>query len=936
MKDHEFVFPFPRRACPTCTQYYQLESSVQELYKVIEELNKKLLETEIRLTAVEKCECLASCKVNGTKYRDGESWKKDHCTTCTCRGGQVSCVPPICPKPKCKHPVLKEGACCPTCLHTRRQFSIYAGRHVGDNPKHFWSSSLAAGWIPCDCLPDIWCLRQPSEDDNGRMTCHREEQCPPLDCPPEQQVAVEGECCKFCKGLDYCGKGHDCHQNATCYNLDTKYTCQCNDGFKGDGKTCQDLDECQSEGGHHGHYCHSNTKCINTPGSYKCECLPGYVRESQFACRELDECHLGLHDCHPNADCINTEGSFICRCSPGYHGDGKLCQPSCPEPCLNGGTCVAPGVCACRVGYVGDHCQTDVNECEEGLARCHPNSDCINIPGQYYCKCKKGFHSDHYDNLNGLLCRDVNECGGWGGGHHCPTGTECTNTPGGYECLCREHSECSAACQVDGEFHANGTVWEMFNEPCSQCVCKDGEVRCSRRPCDCAAGFSDPKCCPHCAPEQQCRHQDLPMTYYSGDTWIYQCQMCECLNGEVDCWALECPPLSCSKVVHEDGDCCPRCVDEDPCRVSVDPDDVDRVSMTSMVCFFDSKKYFSGDSWLVPWDNCSMCTCQAGQICCTYNESCSSVKQTHPALVSHLYEGSFHRARSFNWKPPETAAPRITEKQSTYPEEVEPWQLRRVAGTHDNGQPRYYEYGPRVEPNRERPRSADHPSRLATSRISADHPQPGIDRGGEVNSAPGADSHLTATNIPSRELPYSNNNPNSAPLPKGSVSSVSGTGNGHISGEMVSVARLKNSRTSNSELSSGDVLVRSSGPRSPPDTPTTDVGSASAVLSHARESRSYRRKLARRQGRRGLRKRRKRPRLSSAPRSSRERPDSGPSPSSRFSRERLQSSPWSPTNDWSLLERELRTLTNGQPSGHPKDKREKSTGRRRKNFDGVG
>ena len=42
-------------------------------------------------------------------------------------------------------------------------------------------------------------------------------------------------------GLDYCGKGHDCHQNATCYNLDTKYTCQCNDGFKGDGKTCQGM-----------------------------------------------------------------------------------------------------------------------------------------------------------------------------------------------------------------------------------------------------------------------------------------------------------------------------------------------------------------------------------------------------------------------------------------------------------------------------------------------------------------------------------------------------------------------------------------------------------------------------------------------------------------------------------------------------------------------
>ena len=35
---------------------------------------------------------------------------------------------------------------------------------------------------------------------NGRMTCHREEQCPLLDCVPDQQVSVEGKCCKFCKG----------------------------------------------------------------------------------------------------------------------------------------------------------------------------------------------------------------------------------------------------------------------------------------------------------------------------------------------------------------------------------------------------------------------------------------------------------------------------------------------------------------------------------------------------------------------------------------------------------------------------------------------------------------------------------------------------------------------------------------------------------------
>ena len=42
----------------------------------------------------------------------------------------------------------------------------------------------------------------------------------------------------FVSGTDYCSQGHDCHSNATCINLATRYSCQCKDGFHGDGKTC--------------------------------------------------------------------------------------------------------------------------------------------------------------------------------------------------------------------------------------------------------------------------------------------------------------------------------------------------------------------------------------------------------------------------------------------------------------------------------------------------------------------------------------------------------------------------------------------------------------------------------------------------------------------------------------------------------------------------
>lgn len=39
--------------------------------------------------------------------------------------------------------------------------------------------------------------------------------------------------------IDECSSGHQCDSSATCYNTGGSYTCICNSGYTGDGRTCK-------------------------------------------------------------------------------------------------------------------------------------------------------------------------------------------------------------------------------------------------------------------------------------------------------------------------------------------------------------------------------------------------------------------------------------------------------------------------------------------------------------------------------------------------------------------------------------------------------------------------------------------------------------------------------------------------------------------------
>lgn len=82
---------------------------VLEMQKTITDLREQIKRLESRLST-------ADCTdADGEPHANGAKWKRDACTACECRDGQVTCFVEACQPAECPAPVRARGACCPVC-----------------------------------------------------------------------------------------------------------------------------------------------------------------------------------------------------------------------------------------------------------------------------------------------------------------------------------------------------------------------------------------------------------------------------------------------------------------------------------------------------------------------------------------------------------------------------------------------------------------------------------------------------------------------------------------------------------------------------------------------------------------------------------------------------------------------------------------------------
>uniref|UniRef100_A0A9J7ZAG8 Signal peptide, CUB and EGF-like domain-containing protein 2 n=1 Tax=Cyprinus carpio carpio TaxID=630221 RepID=A0A9J7ZAG8_CYPCA len=315
----------------------------------------------------------------------------------------------------------------------------------------------------------------------------------------------------------------DCHIDALCQNTPKSFKCICKTGYNGDGKHCEDMDECEND--YNGGCVHD---CINIPGNYRCTCYDGFMlADDGHNCLDVDECLDNNGGCQQI--CVNNMGSYECQCKDGFflsdnqhtcihRSDGEFKGKKYGMNCMNKNHGCAHicretpkgGVaCECRPGFELAENQHDCKlTCNYGNGGCQHTCDDTDVGPVCGCHQKYALHSDSKTCIetcavnnggcdrtckdtatgvrcscpvgftlqpDGKTCKDIDECLENNGGcdHFC------RNTVGSFECSCQKGHKLltnERTCQDIDECSFERTCDHIcINYPGSfECVCHKG------------------------------------------------------------------------------------------------------------------------------------------------------------------------------------------------------------------------------------------------------------------------------------------------------------------------------------------------------------------------------------------------------------------------------------------------------------------------------
>ncbi|XP_035660178.1 serine-rich adhesin for platelets-like [Branchiostoma floridae] len=231
-----------------------------------------------------------------------------------------------------------------------------------------------------------------------------------------------------------------CHADATCHRESGTPTCECDHGFRGNGQTCADIDECSTNP------CDTagNQVCKNLEGSFECTCKPGYqlnhgscVATSKFrSTMSFTSLTYSSDLANPtSALYIQTQrtvvititkvfklstvrssfvGVTVLGFSPGsikadvsldVASDANL-TPSDMSGAFKNGSAALNDT---SLGLDTSSTITDYNECaNETDNDCSPYANCNNTVGGFNCSCRDGFLDNSTDSTRpGRSCVNI-------------------------------------------------------------------------------------------------------------------------------------------------------------------------------------------------------------------------------------------------------------------------------------------------------------------------------------------------------------------------------------------------------------------------------------------------------------------------------------------------------------------------------------------------